>query len=151
MTTGRNEPCPCGSGKRYKNCCRNKDAPLKNEYRDQAAKENMTEQERFEQALKLEKEKVGDEVMFERDKELLIIELRAIKRSVEGDVDYFEKALTEIDKTIKEITALPLSSRQGMVLASLHGQRQQIVANSEKAEFKGSSEVVLAVLEENAE
>jgi len=23
--TGRNEPCPCGSGKKYKNCCLNKD------------------------------------------------------------------------------------------------------------------------------
>ena len=22
--TGRNEPCPCGSGKKYKNCCGNK-------------------------------------------------------------------------------------------------------------------------------
>lgn len=21
MTVGRNEPCPCGSGKKYKNCC----------------------------------------------------------------------------------------------------------------------------------
>lgn len=21
MTTGRNEPCPCGSGKKYKRCC----------------------------------------------------------------------------------------------------------------------------------
>lgn len=21
MKTGRNDPCPCGSGKRYKNCC----------------------------------------------------------------------------------------------------------------------------------
>jgi len=24
MKTGRNEPCPCGSGKKYKNCCLNK-------------------------------------------------------------------------------------------------------------------------------
>ena len=22
-TTGRNEPCPCGSGRKYKNCCGN--------------------------------------------------------------------------------------------------------------------------------
>ena len=21
MTVGRNEPCPCGSGKKYKHCC----------------------------------------------------------------------------------------------------------------------------------
>jgi uncharacterized protein YecA (UPF0149 family) len=23
ITTGRNEPCPCGSGKKYKKCCIN--------------------------------------------------------------------------------------------------------------------------------
>ncbi|MGC9519216.1 MAG: SEC-C metal-binding domain-containing protein [Desulfuromonadaceae bacterium] len=23
--TGRNEPCPCGSGKKYKKCCLDKD------------------------------------------------------------------------------------------------------------------------------
>jgi hypothetical protein len=26
MKTGRNDPCPCGSGKKYKKCCLNKDA-----------------------------------------------------------------------------------------------------------------------------
>jgi hypothetical protein len=24
MKTGRNEPCPCGSGRKYKKCCLNK-------------------------------------------------------------------------------------------------------------------------------
>jgi len=24
MNTGRNSPCPCGSGKKYKHCCLNK-------------------------------------------------------------------------------------------------------------------------------
>lgn len=26
--TGRNDPCPCGSGKKYKQCCWNKRLPL---------------------------------------------------------------------------------------------------------------------------
>src|SRR5262249_59879887 len=26
MKTGRNDPCPCGSGKKYKKCCLSKDA-----------------------------------------------------------------------------------------------------------------------------
>lgn len=26
MKTGRNSPCPCGSGKKYKRCCQGKDA-----------------------------------------------------------------------------------------------------------------------------
>lgn len=25
---GRNDPCPCGSGKKYKQCCQNKETPL---------------------------------------------------------------------------------------------------------------------------
>ncbi len=27
-TVGRNDPCPCGSGKKYKNCCLGKDEPV---------------------------------------------------------------------------------------------------------------------------
>ena len=30
MTIGRNDPCPCGSGKKYKNCCFKKDNYLNN-------------------------------------------------------------------------------------------------------------------------
>jgi tetratricopeptide (TPR) repeat protein len=29
--TGRNDPCPCGSGKKYKNCCLTKDEAAKRE------------------------------------------------------------------------------------------------------------------------
>ncbi len=28
MRIGRNEPCPCGSGKKYKKCCLNKAQPV---------------------------------------------------------------------------------------------------------------------------
>ena len=28
MKIGRNAPCPCGSGKKYKTCCRNKSASM---------------------------------------------------------------------------------------------------------------------------
>jgi hypothetical protein len=28
MKIARNAPCPCGSGKKYKNCCRNKSAAM---------------------------------------------------------------------------------------------------------------------------
>ncbi len=27
MKVGRNDPCPCGSGKKYKQCCMNKSQP----------------------------------------------------------------------------------------------------------------------------
>ncbi len=32
--TGRNDPCPCGSGKKYKKCCMPKDLAVVNQYRD---------------------------------------------------------------------------------------------------------------------
>lgn len=36
LKIGRNEPCPCGSGKKFKNCCRNKkaDISIKDEYKN---------------------------------------------------------------------------------------------------------------------
>jgi tetratricopeptide (TPR) repeat protein len=33
MKTGRNEPCPCGSGKKYKKCCLNAALPTTNNNR----------------------------------------------------------------------------------------------------------------------
>jgi hypothetical protein len=67
----RNQPCPCGSGKKYKHCCMNKP---KNEFRAELAKEKEREKTPAEKAaemLALERERVGDAVMHERDKELL--------------------------------------------------------------------------------
>lgn len=37
MKTGRNEPCPCGSGKKYKACCLAKDEAAEREGRAKAA------------------------------------------------------------------------------------------------------------------
>jgi hypothetical protein len=31
MKTGRNDPCPCGSGKKFKKCCEAKDEKARNE------------------------------------------------------------------------------------------------------------------------
>lgn len=36
MTTGRNQPCPCGSGKKYKQCCQKADPAPQEELRYQA-------------------------------------------------------------------------------------------------------------------
>lgn len=37
MQIGRNDPCPCGSGKKYKKCCQSKDE----EARCQAARQEQ--------------------------------------------------------------------------------------------------------------
>ncbi len=33
MQTGRNAPCPCGSGKKYKHCCLEKGAAMSIQYK----------------------------------------------------------------------------------------------------------------------
>lgn len=40
MKIGRNDPCPCGSGKKYKNCCLRKDTMSVPEQIRYAVKEN---------------------------------------------------------------------------------------------------------------
>jgi hypothetical protein len=49
--TGRNDPCPCGSGKKYKKCCLPKEEAvmLEAHARDQAAREQRAEARRAEQ------------------------------------------------------------------------------------------------------
>jgi len=39
-TAGRNEPCPCGSGKKYKHCCLEKDETKAREARVKAAEKD---------------------------------------------------------------------------------------------------------------
>lgn len=34
MKTGRNDPCPCGSGKKYKHCCISVSGALNDELKD---------------------------------------------------------------------------------------------------------------------
>jgi hypothetical protein len=37
MKTGRNDPCPCGSGRKYKECCLSKDEAAARTVREAAA------------------------------------------------------------------------------------------------------------------
>ncbi len=37
MKTGRNDPCPCGSGRKYKECCLSKDEAAARSAREAAA------------------------------------------------------------------------------------------------------------------
>ncbi|MCZ7585361.1 MAG: SEC-C metal-binding domain-containing protein [Deltaproteobacteria bacterium] len=54
MQIGRNDPCPCGSGEKYKNCCISKgDAFLKK----MAAKMAKDEEKRLKAEAKAEKKK----------------------------------------------------------------------------------------------
>lgn len=42
----RNEPCPCGSGKKYKKCCLQKDKEIYAQYRRASESNNVAEQEK---------------------------------------------------------------------------------------------------------
>lgn len=47
MTTGRNDPCPCGSGLKYKRCCLDKDAGwIPPEVRESIARQQAEERAR---------------------------------------------------------------------------------------------------------
>jgi tetratricopeptide (TPR) repeat protein len=48
---GRNDPCPCGSGKKYKKCCQPKEDAVERETiaKDQAAREERTAARRIQQ------------------------------------------------------------------------------------------------------
>ncbi len=49
MKTGRNEPCPCGSGKKYKHCCMGKIIPFTSDSSDTESRdfENFIESDLF--------------------------------------------------------------------------------------------------------
>lgn len=47
MTTSRNAPCPCGSGKKYKKCCLSQDEARASDERRQRQEATQAEQEAF--------------------------------------------------------------------------------------------------------
>jgi hypothetical protein len=49
-TPGRNDPCPCGSGKKYKHCCLRKDEDAARKARSDAAEKLAAEKPAEEQA-----------------------------------------------------------------------------------------------------
>lgn len=75
--TGRNEPCPCGSGKKYKHCCLPKD-------------------EEAERAAFAEKKKTAAEEERERTRELAAMRER-IDAQLEEDADLTEESNAVID------------------------------------------------------
>lgn len=44
LQVGRNDPCPCGSGEKYKNCCINKGDAFLRKMADKVAKEQAKAQ-----------------------------------------------------------------------------------------------------------
>ena len=59
-TLGRNEPCHCGSGKKYKQCCLDKDEAAERAARTKAAEKAEKAEKAAEKADKSEKEKGAD-------------------------------------------------------------------------------------------
>lgn len=164
--THRNQPCPCGSGKKYKNCCMKR---LHNKSRDELIKDKkgalemervrmMPPDQRARYEIKKKREKndrlesieldrVGEAEMIKRDKRLMLIELRALVKSVEIDVRMLKENLALLDETRKEIEALPLSLRKRMVLDSYDMQRQGIVDKIDNTVVYEQNRVVLRMLE----
>ena len=51
MNVGRNDPCPCGSGKKYKKCCLNKELSVADAGTERESPQKLTESEQFEALL----------------------------------------------------------------------------------------------------
>ncbi|MBI4831488.1 MAG: SEC-C domain-containing protein [Candidatus Lindowbacteria bacterium] len=69
-TVGRNEPCPCGSGKKYKKCCMLKESAVDlNEYRQKRSEESLrSEILRFATGERFKEEMVEAFRKYHRDK-----------------------------------------------------------------------------------
>ena len=52
MKLGRNEPCPCGSGKKYKNCCLGKEYKPYCDHSKHNKQKTATEQRRADAEIK---------------------------------------------------------------------------------------------------
>ena len=52
MKLGRNEPCPCGSGKKYKNCCLGKEYKPYCDHSEYAKQKTASEQRRADEEIK---------------------------------------------------------------------------------------------------
>lgn len=141
---GRNQPCSCGSGKKFKHCCMNKP---KNEFREQLKEQEKSPEQKHKDMIALETERAGPEEMKKRDRQLLLVELRGMKKSVEMDKEYFDNVVKYMDKVISEIAALPLSERQGAVLESLRKQRENTLQNGSRIKFSPINQVMLSLLE----
>jgi hypothetical protein len=59
-SVGRNEPCPCGSGRKYKQCCLDKDEAKARKARAKEAEKAAKEAEKARKAAEKAGEKAGD-------------------------------------------------------------------------------------------
>lgn len=145
MKAHRNEPCPCGSGRKYKKCCAEQPTPLKNPFRDG---------------------QVSEEEMLERDQRATYLELKNQKEMIENDLPHLkevaklskahlEGALVKLKTFGGMILALPKSEAGQAILVSTKGQVEQIeqkikqiAAEVKQCKLNRAKEVILALLEE---
>ena len=61
---GRNDPCPCGSGKKYKRCCLGKDAPAPGAWTTEERDSALASLMRFAQRAELDRDRAAAELTF---------------------------------------------------------------------------------------
>lgn len=149
---GRNEPCPCGSGRKYKKCCleegmfvmeETRTGPkLSNEFRD-----NLDRQRAEVDPIKAETERVGEAVMLERDTFVTMRHLQLQKQLVELDAQHNKADADILAASIDEIDALPVSEGRSFVLEFMAQQVEKTLKAVENSVFPGVNEVTLHALE----
>lgn len=143
-TTGRNEPCPCGSGRKYKKCCllkrrkesaaamtENEKPELKNEFRNEA--KNM---------------KISPEEMTKRNRYVMMRQLQVKKILVDSDRQHLEKSAELLQMFKDELTRLLYSEGREAVLKSLEPQIEGLNKQIAVTRLDGHTKIMLELLEE---
>jgi tetratricopeptide (TPR) repeat protein len=126
--TGRNDPCPCGSGKKYKKCCLPKEEAVMFEAhaRDQAARERRAEARRAEQrrtkAEVLARLAGGIDLVDAEEDELTAASNDAVDLVRAGKLDEAEKAARDLLARFPEV--LDGYDRLGMVYEARGDKKQ---------------------------
>ena len=88
--TGRNDPCPCGSGHKYKRCCQPNDQAAVSAALAEAAERRAIEQKEFEALLDQE------EVLLEQEEKLTQASNAVVDLIHDGKLDEAERAARDL-------------------------------------------------------
>jgi tetratricopeptide (TPR) repeat protein len=99
---GRNDPCPCGSGKKYKKCCLQKDA-ADNTFKHPTSPQTPHKPLKSSVAQPISPPPVAYDVVHLEDDDLDQLSNSVIDLIREGKLDQAEKACDELDRRFPEM------------------------------------------------
>jgi TolA-binding protein len=101
--TGRNDPCPCGSGKKYKRCCLDKDEAAEREALAARVTRPISPGQRSSEILAEMREALGAISVDEDEDELTAASNAAVDLVNAGKLDEAEKAARDLLERFPEV------------------------------------------------